>query len=279
MNDVPTLAAQGATIPKLGFGTWQITGEDCVDAVKHALATGYRHIDTAQAYENEPEVGEAIEQSDVPREEIFLTTKIWMANMAAGDLERSARRSVEKLKVDRVDLLLLHWPNPDHPLEEMIAALNAVRAEGLTRHIGVSNYTVDLLDQAVAISDAPLVTNQVEYHPFIDQGPVLDAVRRHGMALTAYSPIAQGGVNKSDVIADIAKVHGKSAIQVSLRWLVQQDDVVAIPRSGKPEHIESNFDVFDFELTDEEMARIAALGSDDGRLIDPSWAPDWDRAA
>jgi len=278
MTQVPFADANGASIPKLGFGTWQLTGEDCVSAVRHALKIGYRHIDTAQIYANEAEVGRAIAESGVAREDIFLTTKVWMSRMAPGELEQSARESLEKLGVDQVDLLLLHWPNTKHPVAGMIGALNAAKAEGLTRHIGVSNYTAALLEEAVAASHAPLVTNQVEYHVLLDQTPVLTAARRHGLSVTAYSPIAQGKVSDVAVIREIARDHGKSPTQIALRWLMQQDGVIAIPRSSKPAHIEANFDIFGFELSSGQMDRLSALGSDEGRLIDPGWAPRWDSA-
>lgn len=276
---VPTLNVHGAKIPKLGFGTWELKGETCRKRVKDALDIGYRHIDTAQQYGNEEEVGAAIAESGVPRDDIFVTTKVWMDQFREGDLQKSLRESLVKLKMDAVDLALLHWPNPDVDLEETIKALNAARQEGLTKHIGISNFTTQWMGEAVKHSDAPLVTNQCEYHPFIDQTPVLEACRRYGMSFTAYSPIAQAEVFGNDVLKEIARRHRKNEAQVALRWLIQQEDVIAIPRTSKEEHARDNFDVFDFELSDEEMERIFDLSRPNGRLIDPEWAPAWDTAA
>jgi 2,5-diketo-D-gluconate reductase B len=273
-----TITIHGAAIPKLGFGTWQLKDAECEAAVGHALATGYRHVDTAQAYENEREVGRAIAESGVLRDEIFLTTKVWMSNMGSDRMVDSVRRSLGRLDVERVDLLLLHWPNPEHPFEEMIESLNACREAGLTAHVGVSNYTANQIERAAKASDAPLVCDQVEYHPFLSQRPVLDALERRSMALTAYSPIAQGGVFGNGTIRAIGERHGKSEAQVALRWLIQQERVIAIPRSSKSENIESNFAIFDFVLSGEEMAQISRLARPDGRMIDPEWAPDWDTA-
>lgn len=275
--------AGGASIPRLGFGTWQLDGDNACDGVAHAVRTGYRHIDTAQIYRNEAEVGaglaRGLREAGLNREDVFLTTKVWMEQVGRHRLGPSVEASLERLKTDYVDLLLLHWPVAEVPLREQIEALNAVRRRGLTRHIGISNYTTQLLGEAAAVSEAPLVTNQVEYHPFLDQTPVLTACRQRGMALTAYSPIAQGKVFASPVLREIASARKLDPARVALKWLLQQDGVVAIPRSSKPENISANFDLGPTPLSDEEMRRIHALRSDEGRLIDPSWAPPWDRAA
>ncbi len=273
----------GAAIPKLGFGTFRLERDDACDAVAHAIRTGYRSVDTAQIYRNEAEVGAGVarglREAGLNREDVFLTTKVWMEQVGRGKLGPSVEASLDRLKTDYVDLLLLHWPVPEVPLQEQIEALNAVRRRGLTRHIGVSNYTTQLLGEAAAVSEAPLATNQVEYHPFLDQTPVLAACRERGMALTAYSPIAQGQVFSSPVLREIASARQLDPARVALKWLIQQDGVVAIPRSSKAEHISNNFDLGDAPLSDEDMKRIDALRSDSGRLIDPSWAPPWDRAA
>lgn len=271
--------ANGAEIPVIGFGTWQLSGAECERAVDAALADGYRHVDTAQAYDNESEVGRAIRGSFVKREEVFLTSKIWMDDMREGDLQRSVEGSLERLATNCLDLLLLHWPNPAVPLKETMAALCDVKDRGLTHHIGVSNFTVDLLDEAVAHADEPLVTNQVEYHPFLDQSAVLAACRTHGLALTAYSPLAQGKVFRNETLRRIAEAKDKSPGQVAIRWLIQQEDVVAIPRSADREHIRQNNDVFTFELTPSEINEIGRLAAPDGRMINPEWAPEWDEAA
>ena len=267
---------QNASIPSIGFGTWELTGDTARRMVQTALETGYRHIDTAQVYGNEREVGEGIRASRVRRDDVFLTTKVWMDRFRDGDLQRSVEESLARLGVANVDLLLLHWPNPGVPLRETVAALVEAKARGLTRHIGVSNFTVKLLDEAVARAREPIVTNQVEYHPLLDQSKLLAACRRHGLSLTAYSPLARGRVFRNPVIEAIARKHGRTAGQVAIRWLVQQQKVIAIPRSSKPEHARVNFDVADFTLSDEDMDRISRLGTPRGRVVNPAWSPDWD---
>ncbi len=269
--------ANGADIPKLGFGTWQLEDEDAARGVATALKTGYRHIDTAQIYGNEAAVGDGWKQSGVKREDFFLTTKVWRDKFRDGDLQASVKESLDKLKTDYVDLLLLHWPVPEVPIAETMKAMNEVKEAGQVRHIGVSNFTVDLLDEARAHSGAPLVANQVEYHPYLDQNAVLTACRAAGMAMTAYSPIAQGKVFDDEVITEIAKAHNVSPAQIVLRWLIDQDSVIAIPRSSSDKHIKSNFEIADLKLSQEETGRINSLRSPDGRLIDPDWAPDWDK--
>ena len=274
-GSVPTVEAGGARIPLLGLGTWELRGRTCVRVVDQALRAGYRHIDTAQMYDNEREVGEAIRASGVPREEIFVTTKVWHTHFKAPALERSAAESLERLRVDQVDLLLLHWPNRQVPLSETMGALCKVKREGLARHIGISNFTVALIEQAMRLATEPLVCNQIEMHPYLDQSKVVAACRKHGLAVTAYSPIARGNAAKDSVLAEIGAAHGKSAAQVSLRWLVQQT-IVVIPRTAKVERLAINAAIFDFALTDAEMARIAALSHRDGRIVEGAWSPTWD---
>lgn len=271
----PAVEANGARIPLLGLGTWELRGRTCARIVEQALRLGYRHIDTAAMYDNEAEVGEGLRASHVRREEVFVTTKVWHTHFSSPALERSAKESLTRLRLDHVDLLLLHWPNPQVPLAETLGALNKVKRAGLTRHIGVSNFTVRLVEEAVRLSAEPLVCNQIEMHPFIDQSKVIAACRKHGLAVVAYCPLARGRASDNAVLAEIGKTHGKSAAQVCLRWLVQQD-IVVIPRSSKVEHLSANAAIFDFTLTEEEMARIAALSHPSGRVVDLSWAPDWD---
>lgn len=271
--------ANGADIPAIGLGTWELHGEDCERAVDAALKAGYRHFDTAQAYENEAEVGDALRHSHVPREQIFVTTKVWYDKARSGELQRSVEQSLKRLGLDYADLVLMHWPNLDAPLDETMQALSEVVDRGLARHIGVSNFTVPLLRAAVRHATRPLVVNQVEYHPYLDQTPVLAECRRNGLAMTAYTPLARGRVFQDRVIQEIADRHGKSAGQVTIRWLIQQEKVLAIPRSSNPDHIAANNDVQDFQLDMEEMDRIADLAEPDGRIIDPEWAPEWDAAA
>lgn len=270
-----SVKSRGADIPALGFGCFELEPEDTKAMVKHALQTGYRHIDTAQIYENEKAVGAGLAASGISRADIFLTTKIWTDHFADGDLPASAKDSLKRLDTDYVDLLLLHWPNPDVPMEEALGALADTKRQGLARHIGVSNFTLELFDQAQSICDEPLVTNQIEFHPFLDQRPMLNKLREHDVALTAYCPLAQGRVFNHDTLKAIGKQHNKNGGQVALRWLLQQG-AVAIPRSSKPEHVESNLEVFDFELSAEQMRAITDLAESNGRIIDPSFAPNWD---
>ncbi len=267
---------KGAKVPALGFGTRPLKGEDGVRAVRDALEVGYRHIDTAQLYDNEAEVGGGVKQSGVPRGEIWITTKLANANLAAKDVKRSADESLKKLGTDYVDLLLIHWPSRTVPMAETLAAMAELRASGKTRFIGVSNFTVKLLAEAVERHRADLLCDQVEYHPFLSQRPVLAASRRHGMMLTAYSPVARGRVADDATLQGIARKYGKSPAQIGLRWLMEQDGVAAIPKAGRRAHIEANFAIFDFALAAEDRAAIDALAGGD-RIVDiAGWAPDWD---
>jgi 2,5-diketo-D-gluconate reductase B len=270
-----SVEANGAKIPAIGLGTWELRGRTCARLVEQALRLGYRHVDTAQVYENEREVGDGLRASGVRREDVFITTKVWTSHFAPHDLERSARESLIRLRVSEVDLLLLHWPNPRVPLSETLEALANVRKLGMTRHIGVSNFTVALIEEAVAKCPAPLVCNQVEYHPYLDQTKVREACARHGMAVVAYSPIAKGRIKNDERLDGIGKAHGKTAAQICLRWLVQQG-VAAIPRTSRLERLSENMAVFDFELSEAEMRQISEMGSREGRLTDYGFAPKWD---
>lgn len=267
--------ANGASIPAIGLGTWELQGRDCARVVEQALRLGYRHIDTAQIYENERDVGTGLRASGVKRDDVFVTTKVWTTHFAPHDLERSVKDSLGKLRLAAVDLLLLHWPNPQVPLAETLGALARVKQTGLTRHIGVSNFTVALIDEAVALCTEPLVCDQVEYHPYLDQTKVIGACRRHDMAVVAYSPIARGRIKNDAVLARIGACHQKSPAQVCLRWLIQQN-VIAIPRTSKVERLSENIEVFDFNLDDREMTEIFALASPQGRLTNFGFAPKWD---
>jgi 2,5-diketo-D-gluconate reductase B len=264
---------QGHRVPALGFGTFQLEGRDCYEGVRDALDIGYRHIDTAQMYGNEEQVGQAIRDSEVSREDVFLTTKIWIENLEPKRVRRTTEESLKKLRVDGVDLLLIHWPNDDVPLRETLAAMLDLRQEGKTRHVGVSNFTPRLLRQALEL--APVLCDQVEYHPFLGQRPLLDVIRDHDLLLTAYSPLARGRVAGDPNLQEIGRTHGKSAAQVALRWLIQQPQVAAIPKASTAEHRRSNFDIFDFELSAEEMERIHGLARGQ-RMIDPGFAPAWE---
>ena len=269
--------ANGARIPALGLGTWELRGEIATSVVRGAIDGGYRHIDTARMYDNEAAVGRGIAEASVARNDIFLTTKIWPTDFAPNALKAAAEDSVRTLGVDHVDLMLLHWPSREVPLADTIGALNDLRARGLTRHIGVSNFNRALVEEAVDLSEAPIVTNQVEYHPFLDQNILLDCLRGHGMSLTSYSPIAKGEVIGNDVIKGIADRYGASEVQVTLAWHIAQPGVVAIPRTSKPERALDNLKAMDIALSGEEIAAITALGSAEGRMVHmPQLAPEWD---
>ncbi|HTK84947.1 MAG TPA: aldo/keto reductase [Patescibacteria group bacterium] len=273
------LSFQNIKIPALGLGTWQLRSKECIASVAAALGMGYRHVDTAQIYENESEVGEGIKKSGVARGDIFLTTKVWMDRLHDGDLQKSVDESLKRLKTDYVDLLLIHWPVEDVPFAEQLKALQDAQKKGKAKLIGISNFTVAQMKQVTDEIKAIIATNQVEYHPYLSQKPVLDFCRKHGMFLTAYSPVARGAVTKDKTIQEIAKKHGKTPGQVTLRWLIQQGNVAAIPKAASEKHLKENFEIFDFKLADDEMKRIHALAAPDGRLIDPEWAPAWDKAA
>lgn len=271
-----TVDAGGARIPAIGFGTWPMRGEACARMVAEALRIGYRHIDTAQGYRNEADVGAGIAASGVAPGDIFVTTKVTPERTTKALLVKSVEESLRQLRRDQVDLLLVHWPNPRIPVEETIAALCEAKRQGLARNIGISNYTIALTEAALRVAIEPLVASQIEYHPLVDQTKILATLRRHGLAIIAYCPIALGRVVGNPVIEAIARAHGRTAAQVALRWLIQQGDVVAIPKSAKPERARENFGVFDFALSDAEMAGIAALKRPEHLVNDRSLVPAWD---
>jgi len=268
--------ANGAEIPALGLGTWTLKGERCSEIVADAIGCGYRHIDTAIMYENETEVGRGIARSGVAREDLFLTTKVWYGDIGAGELERAAEGSLKRLGVDYVDLLLIHWPNPAIPLAESIGALNRARERGLTRHIGVSNFTIPMLDEASAISPAPLVCNQVESHPLLDQRRVHAACLRHGMAMTAYAPLGRGEALEASAVTRAAERHSRTPGQIVLRWHIQLDGIVCIPKTSSNERLRENIDIFDFELSADEMKSIGEMRSANRRICDYAFSPAWD---
>lgn len=296
---------QGEDVPALGLGTYQLKGDTCREGVRHALDIGYRHVDTAEMYGNEEAVGQGLQDADVDRDAVFLTTKVWHTHLAPADVRTAAEASLRKLQTGYVDLLLIHWPNASVPLEATLDAFLDLQTEGKTRHIGVSNFPPALLRRA--LDHAPIFCNQVEYHPFLSQQPLLDVAREHDVLLTAYSPLAQGDVLRRDVsprralealqrngspsariveaaknllgtgpsvLKSLGERYDKSPAQITLRWLVQQDRVAAIPKAASAEHRAANFDVFDFELTDAEMQLIHGLAQGD-RHVDPHFAPDW----
>jgi 2,5-diketo-D-gluconate reductase B len=267
-----TIAIQGVELPKLGFGTFRLPGDDCREGVRDALEIGYRHIDTARGYENEREVGQGIADSGVPREEIWLTTKVPPDMASTAGVRESAEDSLRLLATDYVDLLLLHWPAPDVPIEETIGALATLQDEGKIRRFGVSNFPAGHLRRA--LEHGPVFADQVEYHPFLGQEALLELGRERDVLITAYAPLAQGKVTRDPVIREIAEAHDKTPGQVALRWLLDQPHVAAIPKTAAHERRVENFGVFDFPLTDDERARIDALPKDQ-RDFDPPWAPDW----
>ncbi len=279
MTAVPVLPANGANMPALGLGTWKLRGVECVDAVAKALALGYRHIDTAVMYGNEAEVGEALRAAAVPRGEVFLTTKVLADQTGEGNLQRSAGECLERLKFDSVDLLLLHWPNASIPLAQTIAALCDAQQRGMTRHIGVANFTSALLRDAVKLAGehgARIACNQCEYHPRLDQSRLLGVCRDNGVAFVAYYPLAQGRYFDDAVLTRVAKAHSREVSQIMLRWLVQQPGVAAIPKSASPAHLAANFDIFGFALSPQEMADISAMARPGSRMISPGFGPVWD---
>ena len=270
-----TVTANGADIPAIGLGTWRLSGEAAVRSVGLALDAGYRHIDTAAMYGNEAEVGEAIRAHSAPRDEIFVTTKVWHSDLSEGRLERSAEASLQRLRLDQVDLLLIHWPSRDIPLGEQVRALCGAKKRGLARHIGVSNFPPRYVEAAVSLADEPIVTNQVEHHPHLDQSDILAVCRRHGMAVSSYAPIGRGEILDDPVIREIAADKARTPAQIVLRWHVQQPGNVAIPKSANPDRIRQNIDIFGFELTADEMDRISRLRRPDGRLIGSATGLPW----
>ncbi len=279
MSSIPHVSANGASIPVVGYGTWPLKGEECAQAVATAIACGYRHIDTAAKYENEAAVGEGLRASGIARDDVWVTTKVWWDSIGEGALQQSAEASLARLGLEQVDLLLIHWPSKTIPLAESIRALNDVKKRGLARHIGVSNFPSRLLDEAVALSSEPIVVNQCEYHPHLDQSKVLAACRRHGIALASYCPLgrgAVGGVLEEPVVQEIAQRLGRTPAQVVLRWHIQQPGVLAVPKSGNPKRIAENLDVFGFTLNESDMQRLSGLARPDGRVVNLEFAPEWD---
>lgn len=267
--------AHGARIPTIGLGTMTLKDETCVQAVKAALQLGYRHLDTAAFYGNEKENGEGLRASGIKREDVFITTKVRDNNLMPDDFQRSLDQSLANLQLPYVDLLLIHWNNPNVPFKLSVGALCKAKKDGKAKHVGVANFTTTMLDEAWAVTSEPLVCNQIEMHPFINQDKVLAASQKHGMAVVAYCPIARGKVPGAEALERIGKAHNKSSAQVSLRYLVQMG-VIAIPRTATPEHLKQNLYVFDFSLSDAEMAELKKLNATNMRVVNPPHAPKWD---
>lgn len=266
---------QGLDVPEIGLGTYKLHDRECERVIRNALDIGYRHIDTAQMYKNEREIGEALSVSNVSREDVFLSTKIWHTNLEADDVLQSTEESLRQLDTPYVDLLMIHWPNEQYDLRATIESMLVLRDQGKAMNIGVSNFPLALLQKANEEIRAPIFCNQVEFHPFIDQLDLLDYAIDNDIMLTAYAPLAKGQVSDNKDLQEIGEKYGKSAAQISLRWLIEQENVIAIPKASSEEHLKQNFDIFDFYLEDEDFERIDSLEKT-GRLVNPSFAPDWE---
>ena len=276
MTPVPILETPNLRIPRLGLGTWPMKGAECSEAVSCAIGLGYRHIDTAQMYGNEEDVGAGIARNGIARDTLFVTTKVWWDQLAPDALRRAAEASLKKLGTGYVDLYLIHWPSPEMDLDAALRAMAALRRDGLARAVGVANFPSALLRRAIESGIVPIACNQVEYHVFLSQAPVLELCRRHGLALTAYTPVAKGSVVDDPVLRRIATKHGASPVQVALAWLLAQDNVVAIPKSAREAGQAANLAACALRLDAEDLASINSLPKD-RRMVNPGFAPDWDR--
>ena len=279
-EDCPLVTAHGMSIPAIGIGTFMSLGQQCVDSVAHALKVGYRHIDTARFYGNEVECGEGLRASGVARDHVFVTTKAlhgaeW-SNPAVNRMLPATEESLKRLKLDYVDLLVIHWPNPATPIKDTIADLCEAKRRGLTRNIGISNFTLAMVDEAQRHATEPLAYMQNEYHPYLDQTKLRAKAAQYDMAWASYCPIGKGAAFEEPVIVKIAKAHGKTSAQIVLRWQIQQPKTIAVPKSVTPSRIEENFNIFDFVLSAAEMAEISALKRPNARIVSPPFAPKWD---
>lgn len=266
---------QGLEVPEIGLGTYKLHDRDCEKTVRQALDIGYRYIDTAQMYKNEREIGEALNVSNVPREDIFLTTKIWHTNLEADDVLQSTEESLRQLDTPYVDLLMIHWPNDQYELRKTIESMLVLRDQGKAMNIGVANFPLSLLKEVNDDIRAPIFAQQVEFHPFIDQLDMLDYAIEKDIMLMAYSPLAKGDVVNNKQLQEIAEKYGKSPAQISLRWLIEQENVTVIPKASSKQHLQENFNIFDFYLEDEDFEQIDQMKKGK-RLTNPSFAPSWD---
>lgn len=267
---------QGVKVPEIGIGTYKLYGRECKQSLAEALDIGYRHIDTAQMYKNEKEVGDAIYSFPVDREDIFLSTKVWHTNLEHDDVLQSMEDSLRQLRTPYVDLLMIHWPNDQFSLRQTFEAMLTLRDQGKALNVGICNFPMGLTKEVVEEHRIPILTNQVEYHPFLAQFDLLDYSYDHDFLITAYAPLARGKVMENETLIHIAEEYGKTPAQISLRWLIEQENVVAIPKASSKEHLEENIDIFDFELSDEHFQQIDELDKST-RLVNPSFAPDWDQ--
>lgn len=275
MTDVPILETAKLRIPRLGLGTWPMKGEECAAAVAGAIGMGYRHVDTAQMYANEADVGAGIARSGIARADLFVTTKVWWDQLSPDGIRRAAEASLKKLGTGYVDLYLIHWPAPDMDLEAALRTLAALKRDGQARAVGVANFPSALLRRAIESGIVPIACNQVEHHVYLSQAPVLDLCRRHGLALTSYTPVAKGTVADDPVLARIAARHGVTPVQVAIAWLLAQDNVVAIPKSARPEGQAANLAACAIRLDADDLAAIRALPKG-RRMVNPAFAPAWD---
>ncbi|WP_217907085.1 aldo/keto reductase [Candidatus Nanohalobium constans] len=260
-------------MPKLGLGTWQNTESDeCAKSVQTALEIGYKHIDTAQVYENEEHVGKGIKEADIDRDDFFLASKVWIDQLSEENVVPSMEESLEKLGVDKVDLMYIHWPSGDYQPEETLEAMQELVEKGMAKNIGVSNFTPEQVDEAMGIAGEDIIANQVEMHPLLQQEELLEKCREHDITLVAYSPLARGKVFDIPELNEIADKHGVSEAQVSLAWLMQKDGVVAIPKASSEEHIRDNHEAQDLELDEEDVEKIESIDREE-REVDPGFAP------
>ena len=269
------LQTQGIRLPRLGLGTYRMQGDVCRAAVESALGLGYRHIDTAEMYGNEDAIGVAIAASRVPRQDLHVTTKVWNDNLAPDAIRRAFDTSLKKLRLDHVDLYLVHWPSRHMDLPAMLETLVALKNEGRARAIGVANFNIALLKTVVEEIRAPIACNQIEYHVLLDQTPIRKYLEAKSIPLVAYCPLAQGRAASNEALIAIGRKHGASAAQVALKWLLDQDDVAAIPKASRRESQEANLRALDLELDESDRQAIAALPKNQ-RFVSPGFAPAWD---
>ena len=273
-----SLITQGVAIPRLGFGTFRMPGTDAQPVVENAIALGYRHIDTAAMYENESSVGAAIAASGVKRNDLFITTKVWLDQLEPDALQRAFDTSLRKLRLDYVDLYMIHWPARDMNMAATLEALMALRERGLTRAIGVCNFNLPMIRRAVEEIGAPIASLQVEYHPFLSQARLLAYLRGKGIPLTAYAPLAQGRAANDPTLLSLGQKHHCSAAQIAIAWLLDQEGIIVIPKAARAESQKANLDAIGIQLDDNDRAAIAALPKDQ-RFVRPPFAPDWDAVA
>ena len=273
-----SITTQGMSMPKLGLGTWRMKGAECTESVQRALGLGYRHIDTAEMYDNEEAVGEALAHAGVPRGQVHVTSKVWYENLGADAMQRSVDASLAKLRTDYVDLYLIHWPSPGMDLPDALQNLMRVREQGKARAIGVSNFPVALLRRAVEEIGAPIACNQFEYHVLLGQAPLVRYCQSHDVAVAAYAPLAQGRLAEHEELQAIAQKHGATPAQVALKWLLDQDGVVAIPKAMRAETQQANLEALRIQLDETDRAVIAMLPKTQ-RFVNPGWSPVWDQAA